>query len=219
MKKLTILLLITFAALSAHAQLADTKWKAKVTIDDTVTVVFDFGKDVLRVYKFANIAGIENMSYTATDSTFTIKKIEGQSDCDNEVVGKYKYRIKGNNLSIKIINDPCDDRSHVIVNANWAKLVYPPEVKVDAAVLKQYIGNYVMDDQHKITITLENGKLMAESETGNLPAKMQLYALSTAKFSLRLGDVTFDFTKGTDGKISKFVVYQAGKNYDWKKVK
>jgi len=218
MKKLTILLLTCFAAISANAQLANTSWKAKVTIDDTVTVVFDFGKDVLRVYRFANNAGIENMSYTSTDSTFTIKKIEGQSDCDNDVVGKYKYRIKGNNLSIKIVNDPCDDRSHVIENANWAKLNFPPEVKVDASILKQYAGTYAMDAQHQITIIVENGRLMADSQT-NLQAKTPLYALSTTKFSLRMGDITFEFIKGADGKISKFVAYQAGKNYDWKKVK
>ena len=218
MKKLTILLLICFAAISANAQLANTSWKAKVTIDDTVTVVFDFGKDVLRVYRFANNAGIENMSYTSTDSTFTIKKIAGQSDCDNEVIGKYKYRIKGNTLSIKIISDPCDDRSHVIENTNWAKLNFPPEVKVDASILKQYAGTYSMDAQHQLTITVENGRLMAESQT-NLQAKTPLYALSTNKFSLRMGDITFEFIKGADGKISKFVGYQSGKNYDWKRVK
>jgi len=218
MKKLTILLLICFAAISANAQLANTSWKAKVTIDDTVTVVFDFGKDVLRVYRFANNVPLENMSYTATDSTFTIKKIDGQSDCDNDVVGKYKYRIKGNTLSIKIISDPCDDRSHVIENTNWSKLIYPPEIKVDVSILKQYTGTYAMDAQHQLTIAVENGRLVADSQT-NLQAKTPMYALSATRFSLRMGDITFDFIKGADGKISKFVAYQAGKNYDWKKTK
>ena len=51
------------------------------------------------------------MTYTATNSTFTLAKVSGQSDCDNATVAKYKYEIKNNGLLITLVEDACDDRA------------------------------------------------------------------------------------------------------------
>ena len=214
MKKITTLALILFAAITTHAQLANTKWKATLKIDEDVPAIFDFGKDTLKLTRFASNIPIENMAYSLADSTITLTKTEGQSDCDNDVVGKYKFLIRGDVLSFKLLSDACDDRSSVLNNISLAKFAYPAEVKVDEAILKQYPGVYAMDDQHKITISVENGRVMADSKT-NLAAKTALYALSETRFSFHIGEITMEFEKAPDGTVSKFIVHENGKDYDW----
>ena len=102
MKKIVTLTLILFAALNTHAQLANTKWKGTLKLEEDVPAFFDFGKDTLKVTRFANNAPIENMAYTITDSTLTLKMMEGQSDCDNEVTGKYKIDIRVRNCPLSL---------------------------------------------------------------------------------------------------------------------
>ncbi|MDB5089552.1 MAG: hypothetical protein JWR09_3546 [Mucilaginibacter sp.] len=218
MKKIITLVLILFTAINTHAQLANTKWKGTLKIEEDVPAFFDFGSDTLKITRFANNAPIENMIYTITDSTLTLKKTAGQSDCDNDVIGKYKFWTNGDKLSLKLLADACEDRSSVLDNTTYAKFAWPAEAKVDETILKQYPGDYAMDDQHKITISLENGKLMADSKT-NLEAKTTLYALSETKFSFHIGEIALEFIKEAGDKVSKFVVHQDGKNYDWKKIK
>jgi hypothetical protein len=218
MKKIITAALLLFAAIHTHAQLTNTKWKGTLKIDEDVPAIFDFGKDTLKLTRFANNAPIENMTYSITDSTLTLKKTEGQSDCDNDVIGKYKFLIKGDALSLKLLSDACEDRSSVLDNTTYSKFTWPAEVKVDEAILKQYPGVYAMDNQHKITISLENGRIMADSQT-NLASKTALYALSDTSFLFHLGDIFLEFVKATDGNISKFIVHENGKDYDWIRAK
>lgn len=133
-------------------------------------------------------------------------------------MGKYKFTIKDGELTLKVIKDDCDDRSSALGDTKWTRFAWPAEVKADETVLKQYPGTYTMDDQHSITITLENGRLMAESPT-NLPGKTMLYGQSDTRFLFHIRDVALEFVKGADGTVAKFVVYEDGKAYDWKKVK
>ena len=218
MKKIIILALVLFVTISTHAQLANTQWKGTLKIDEDVPAIFDFGKDTLKLTRFTNNMPIENMLYSVIDSTITLRKTEGQSDCDNEVVGKYKFSIRGDALSLQLLSDACDDRSSVLNNISLAKFTYPAEVKVNEAILKLYQGIYAMDDQHKITISIENGRLMADSKT-NLATKTILYAISETKFSFHIAEITMEFVKSPDGEVTKFIVHENGKDYDWIKEK
>ncbi|MEO6979076.1 MAG: DUF3471 domain-containing protein [Mucilaginibacter sp.] len=215
MKKIVTLLFL-FATFNSHAQLANTKWKGTLNINGDIATLFDFGKDTLKITAFANGVTIENMVYAIADSTLTLKKTEGQSDCDNDVVGKYKFKINGGALSIKLIADACEDRSSVLNNTTYSKFAWPAAVKVDEAVLKQYPGVYAMDAGHKITVTVENGRLMADSKT-NIPVKTEIYAVNESTFIFHFGEITLQFVKDTSGKVSKFVVHQDDRDYDWVK--
>jgi hypothetical protein len=218
MKNIVTFLLTLFATLNVHAQLTDTKWKGTLKINEDVVTLFDFGKDTLKLTRFANNTTIENMSYTIADSTLILKKTAGQSDCDNEVIGKYKFLINGDKLSIKLVTDGCYDRSSVLDNTSFTRFTWPAEVKTNEAILRQYPGVYALDDQHQITIGLENGRLTANSKT-NLPVKTTLYPLSETRFSFHMGDITLEFVKGPNGMVIKFVVHENGKDYDWIKEK
>ena len=115
------LLLLTMLSCSASAQLANTKWKGILKLENDVNVRFDFGKEMLVVKNLDEGTLIETMTYKATKSTFTLLKVSGQSDCDNSTPGKYKYTIKGNVLSISLIEDACEDRSSAIKSIQLTK--------------------------------------------------------------------------------------------------
>ncbi|MCW3115261.1 MAG: hypothetical protein JWQ40_4833 [Segetibacter sp.] len=115
-KSLFCLLLITLVSGSIKAQLANTKWKGTLPLDGPVNVSFNFAKDTLVVMNLDQNSMVESMTFTATNSTFTVMKTSGQSDCVNSTVGKYKYEIKNNGLLITLVEDPCDDRAPFLNN-------------------------------------------------------------------------------------------------------
>lgn len=120
MKKIILLLLVTFGALVSQAQLAKTKWKGTLQLDNPLEVIFDFGKDSLFVYTVADNSALETMTFTDADKVLTIKKVFGQSDC-NETEGKYKYEIKNGELIFTLVSDECAGRSSVLNNSKWGK--------------------------------------------------------------------------------------------------
>jgi hypothetical protein len=215
-KKYYLFILAIFTA-TAFAQLENTQWKTKVTIDGPVNVIFDFKKDTVSLYNLADSASIEVMSYTATDTSFTLLKIDGQSDCDLSTPGKYNFRIKNDSLFMKTISDNCDDRSSVINNTRWKKWKEHTGVKVDDDILKQYAGVYELDEAHPITIIFENGHLYAEGPNNGLP-KSVLTAEGNNRFYLRIADVAFDFVRDTNGTVIKLISHEE-KDYELKKVK
>ncbi|MGI8951640.1 MAG: hypothetical protein ACR2FN_08650 [Chitinophagaceae bacterium] len=121
MKKIILLLLLSSSTFLVHAQLTNTKWKGTLKLDNPLDAFFDFKNDTLFVTSVADSSTIEIMTYTANDSSFTIQKISGQSDCDGTTVGKYKFKIDNNGMNIVLISDDCDDRSSVLNNTNWIK--------------------------------------------------------------------------------------------------
>ena len=80
-------------------------------------------------------------------------------------------------------------------------------VDVDPVVLKSYEGMYVISLAFAITITVEDGKLMAQAT--NQP-KFQLFPESDSKFFYKVVDAQVTFEKGDDGKLAKLILHQNG---------
>ena len=51
----------------------------------------------------------ETMSYVVKDSIITMKKLSGNSPCE-EVAFTVKYKLKNDLLFITTVEDPCDER-------------------------------------------------------------------------------------------------------------
>ena len=122
MKKIIFILLATFLLKPAIAQLKNTKWEAAIKGDNPRNTILDFEKDTVILYATSNNEIIETMTYILKGNTFTVKKIEGQSDCDNSTPGKYGFEIKGDKMLIKLISDECSDRSSALDITKWTKL-------------------------------------------------------------------------------------------------
>jgi hypothetical protein len=217
MKTNIIFIILSMFTTTLFAQLENTRWKTKLIIDNLINVIFDFKKDTASVYNLADSNVIETMSYTANDSSFTLLKIDGQSDCDNSTPGKYSFTIKNDSIFMKMISDDCDDRSSVINNTGWKKWIEHTDVKIDDDVLKQYAGVYELDKAHSITISFENGHLYAEGPNNGLP-KSILTAEGNSRFYLRIADIEFNFVKDSNGNVIKLISHEE-RDYELKKVK
>ncbi|KAF2516928.1 beta-lactamase family protein [Flavobacterium zhairuonense] len=109
---------------------------------------------------------------------------------------------------------PKDELSVDIASLALGK-TFQNEVKVDDALLNDYIGTYTLsiDTKRTIVITKENGHLLAKiSGQGTVPLIFQ----SDTKFQFKnvLG-AECEFIK-ENGKVTKFNVSQNG-NFEWKK--
>jgi hypothetical protein len=123
MKKIIFLFFVCFAFISATAQLTNTKWKVALSIPDSTDVIFDFRTDTVEAITASDSQTLETMVYTVQDTILTLKKITGQSNCDDTVVGKYKFEIKDDEMYVTMIEDNCADRANALNNkAKWTKI-------------------------------------------------------------------------------------------------
>ena len=90
------------------------------------------------------------------------------------------------------------------------------EIKVDAKILDSYVGEYQVAPTFIITITNENGKLMAQP-TGQ--GKLELLPVSETDFYLKAVSATVSFVKDADGKVTELVLNQNGRKGTGKKIK
>ena len=126
MRKIILFLLIAFTAISANAQLTNTKWKGTLQLEPATDVLFDFRKDTAEVFTLADNGSLEIMLYTVKGNELTLQKITGKSDCDETVIAKYKFEMKfENNNDVVVLtrmDDSCDDRGNVLDKSIWTKV-------------------------------------------------------------------------------------------------
>ena len=216
MKKNSLLFVATFLLNAAFAQLENTRWKATLQINGPLNTLMDFRKDTVLIYTVADSNLIERMTYTSDDTSFTLLKIDGQSDCYKEP-GKYHFAITGDNLVLKLLADECYDRYSVIQNTTWKKWKDYPGLKVAESILKTYTGVYAVDESHPITISLYNGVLYAEGLDNGLP-KSPFIPVTESKFFLRIAGVEMDFIKDANGKVVKMISHEEA-DHELKKIK
>jgi uncharacterized protein with WD repeat len=106
-KKIILLCLLMAGAMASKAQLTNTKWSGKMNIPDEMQVTLHFTTDTLYmlIADMGNQPG-EVMSYSAKDSTITLRKISGNSPCDTAAF-TVRYTVKNNQLFLTDIADPC----------------------------------------------------------------------------------------------------------------
>ena len=213
-----IVLLAVLLTLSgfAKSQIQNTRWERTLPIDGDVNSILDFRNDTAALYTVADSSIVEVMSFSHTDSSITLVRLFGQSECDT-LPGKYRYTIQGDSLTLTMLSDNCYDRSSVIDGTKWRKWVDYPGIPLAASILSKYPGVYELDSLHPINITLSNDTLYMEGPENNLP-KSPLRALSKTRFFLRVSGTTMDFIPDASGKISGLVSHES-QDYFLKKVK
>jgi len=123
MKTILFSLSALFICGYANAQLTNTKWKVTLNIPDPTEVIFDFRTDTVEALAAESSESIETMLYTVKDTVLTLQKITGGSECDDTVIGKYKFEMKDDGMYVTLIDDACDDRSNALNNnEKWTKV-------------------------------------------------------------------------------------------------
>lgn len=80
-------------------------------------------------------------------------------------------------------------------------------VDVDPAVLKSYVGAYLLSPINGFTITLEDNRLMAQL-TGQ--DKHEIFAQSPTEFFYRVVDAEIEFVPEKDGTVKRLILHQNG---------
>ena len=121
LKTLTVTFFCCSFAIFCSAQLADSKWKATLDIESGIDVLLSFGTDTLQVFSSDDEMLVETMTYSYQDSTITIIKVDGQSDCEPGKSSKYSLLIKGDSATFKAVEDSCDTRKWALDNVTMHK--------------------------------------------------------------------------------------------------
>jgi hypothetical protein len=200
----------------AKSQIQNTRWERTLPINGDVNSILDFRDDTASLYTVADSSIVEVMTYSHTDSSVTLLKLYGQSECDS-LPGKYRFAISNDSLTLTMISDQCYDRSSVIDGTKWKRWIDYPGIPLPESILKNYTGVYELDSLHPIIITLANDTLYMDGPENNLP-KSPLRAVSDTRFFLRISGTTLDFTTGESGKITGMVSHES-QDYNLKKVK
>lgn len=117
------------------------------------------------------------------------------------------------------------DMDWIILSNDIAKLAIGKPLNNDmhlsADFLHKYVGEYVFNTEHKLIVTLENGKLFIEDTNLNdrLP-KVELYAQSKNMFYIKEAELKFEFANDTSNNPIKIITYNnRGKDAEWTKTK
>ncbi len=121
MKNIIFAFFLIFSSVSLVAQIRNTSWKGAIKGDNPRDVILDFHKDSITVYSATDNSVVERMIYSAKNGVITLHKVDGQSDCDNEIVGKYRFVVKSGKLFVTLLRDSCDDRSSALNSTKWTK--------------------------------------------------------------------------------------------------
>lgn len=117
---------------------------------------------------------------------------------------------------VVVCNTACEHITPLAEKITQAALGMNPDppairkiVDVDPKVLGSYEGTYALSLFFAITITVEDGKLMAKA-TGQ--DKFQIFPESDTKFFYKVVDAQITFEKGKDGKFDKLILHQNGQD-------
>jgi len=120
MKEMIVFVLICLATIGTKAQLANTKWKGTLHLENPMDVFFNFGTDTLEVVNAGDNSPLETMIYSVKDTVLTIQKVSGMSVCDSDPF-KYSFEITGSDMTLHLVTDACDDRAQVLNNMKLSK--------------------------------------------------------------------------------------------------
>jgi CubicO group peptidase (beta-lactamase class C family) len=90
------------------------------------------------------------------------------------------------------------------------------EIKVDEAILKQYVGQYQIAPTFSIDVTVRDGRIFAQ---GTKQEAFEMFAEKENKFFLKINDATVEFVKDASGQVTELVLSQNGRQAKGKKIK
>ena len=104
-----------------------------------------------------------------------------------------------------------------IVNVLWQSYVKErKEVTLDSKILPSYAGEYELNPNFIITVSVEKDQLFIQA-TGQ--PKIQAYAFSGTDFFLKVVEAQITFVKDGEGKVTQLILHQGGRDSPARKIK
>jgi CubicO group peptidase (beta-lactamase class C family) len=123
--------------------------------------------------------------------------------------------VLSNNESARV-SSVATNLAAIVFGAPYTVPVERKSITLPAATLDKYVGQYELAPNFIMTITNENGRLMAQA-TGQ--GKTELFAESETTFFPKLIEATFTFVKDAQGQVTGMVLRQNGRDNPAKKIK
>ena len=92
----------------------------------------------------------------------------------------------------------------------------PKEIKIDPKIYESYAGVYELAPDFIITLTSEDGKLMAQA-TGQ--PKFELFPTSETEFFLKVVEAQVTFVRDEAGKVTQLILNQNGRKMPAKRIR
>ena len=122
--------------------------------------------------------------------------------------------ILSNNMSSKITNVTAAVFS-ILYNMPYKIPEVVKEVKVDTAVLKEYVGEYQLAPTFTITISVEGEQLKAKA-TGQ--STFDIFPRTESSFFYKIVDAQIDFVRNRKGEVESIMFHQNGQHLPGKKI-
>ncbi|HEX3871633.1 MAG TPA: DUF3471 domain-containing protein, partial [Pirellulales bacterium] len=88
-------------------------------------------------------------------------------------------------------------------------LKFHRSIEVDAKTLETYVGDYELSPEFILHVTREDGSLFVQATGQN---KFRIFAESKTRFFYKVVDAQITFEPDDQGKVSKLVLHQNGKD-------
>ena len=98
---------------------------------------------------------------------------------------------------------------HILIGTPLATVVVRKEMKLAPETLAAYVGTYRFAPQFAITITLENGGLVAQATD---QPKFPIFAEGPDRFFLKVVDAQLEFAREASGAVSSVTLVQGGRS-------
>jgi CubicO group peptidase (beta-lactamase class C family) len=120
------------------------------------------------------------------------------------------------NFDMAPVPDITQAALHAALGEEYVPLSERKAMSLDPKVLEGYVGHYRLDDNEILMVTLEGGKLFAQTSTS---PKFELFAESESMFFLRVSTTKLSFKKNDKGEVFQAVIHQNSSKTPAKKIK
>ncbi|HVF97432.1 MAG TPA: serine hydrolase, partial [Flavisolibacter sp.] len=90
------------------------------------------------------------------------------------------------------------------------------EIKVEEAIIKQYVGQYQVAPTFSITISVRDKRIFARATNQD---EFELFAEKENKFFLKINDASIEFVKDAAGNVNELIIHQNGRQTRGEKIK
>ncbi|MGZ5877212.1 MAG: serine hydrolase [Bradyrhizobium sp.] len=120
----------------------------------------------------------------------------------------FSTRLRSGAIVLSNSNNPINDIGLRLTNPAYKVAQYPPEIVVDAAILKTYQGVYQMTPKFSLAIRAEGGSLFVR---GTGQPEFELFAEAENRFFMRFVDAQGTFLRNKDGNVDRLLWHQNGR--------
>lgn len=120
----------------------------------------------------------------------------------------FSTRLRSGAVVLSNSNNPINDIGLRLTNPAYKVAQYPPEIVVDAAILKTYQGVYQMNPKFSLAIRAEGGSLFVR---GTGQPEFELFAEGENRFFMRFVDAQGTFLRNKDGNVDRLLWHQSGR--------